>query len=159
MAAVVLCSHRSHFFLSSDVEFPSRISFFVFLLIATFLVNSAYLIFPWWNSSGNASHSQLSWLAGLLLTNPGLKGGICVWEIISKKKKKKKKKKEKAGWEWFIKLSSQNSCLLERKPQPPFSCIKSSGKISGAAQQHFMLFFDDFFRHNWVPVYLLWGVT
>ena len=61
-----------------------------------------------WNLSGNEltrnssenTRAQSSQLAEPLWTDPGLKSGISVRELISTQKKKKRKKEAQAGNEW-----------------------------------------------------------
>ena len=60
------------------------------------------------NSSGN-TRSQSSQVAEPLCTDPGLKSGISVRELISKLKKKlKKREKKSAGGEWIVEHSPKN---------------------------------------------------
>ena len=70
------------------------------------------------NSSGN-TRSQLSQLAEPLWTDPALKSGISVRELISaSKKKKKKKKKAQAGNEWSN-ILPKSSQARKKLPPPP----------------------------------------
>ena len=67
--------------------------------------------------SGNA-RPQSSQLAEPLWTDPGLKSGIYVRELISTLNKI-------AGVDWFIKKSSPNILKCEEKPPPPQPSVKN----------------------------------
>ena len=63
------------------------------------------------------SRSQLSHLAEPLLTDPGLKSELYLWELISTWKKKKRKKI--TGGEWFVELSPEILCMWGKSHGPP----------------------------------------